>query len=142
MNMPANFTNQYPESHYVSLDDAYLIITLGNPKQHCKFFGICKTEVYDATKTKLDFQSLTSRCLGQCIALDFFDKKIEMYFPYTGLSAQVLSQHFAAPFQIMTAFEFPQSICEAWSIPPFTILAGRYPVIREAEGLSIHFSFV
>ena len=140
MNMPVNFTDQQSQRNYKLLDKAYVIITLGNPKQDCKFFGICKTEVYDAAEHDVEFQSLTNHCLGQCIAIDFLHKEIEIYFPYNGMSAQVLERYFSGNFQIMSAFEFPKAICEAWNTPPFTILPGHYAITRELKGLSIHFS--
>lgn len=117
----------------------YAEVVPGSPRnEDCLNFGIC----YISLLCNIDWQQKTSTCSCHMKAIiqRLDDQLIEFCFLKSSISPKTRAKHFQNLFfQIDDETVLPMELTEKLEMPPFTILAGKYPVEDTTEFLIVRF---
>jgi hypothetical protein len=120
--------------------EVYCIVTLGNPKQNCKYFGICRLEShkFSSQLPKLN----TNKCLAKLISVDLNSRALKLLFLNDFLTSEIRKRHFDDSFLIETPYVFNDVTKAILGINNINhINPGVYPVIKQGDDLCVVFSF-
>jgi hypothetical protein len=118
----------------------HLIITLGNPKQQCRHFGICKAEVYDNWPALPEYYQPEKQCLAQICDIDYAENKALFVFLLEAMHSKVRRDYFTPHFFVQNRYCFSDAFLEREGFPPISILPGYYRSRKTDKGLCINFS--
>ena len=89
-------------SAQIIYDDVYSIITLGNPKQQCRYFGICRLESWTPDVSPAVMKS--NQCIAQMLSLSLDEQYLEIVFLEQFLTNQQRAYYFDSYFLIEEAY--------------------------------------
>lgn len=114
------------------------VITLGNPRQNCKYFGICRID--NITTTGPVRAGLKpNQCVANFVRFSAEQMTLEMLFLKAFLSRQLLKKYFLPHFVVETPYYFSDENHKSLQSKLFCICKGHYATLPSAGGLSVVF---
>ncbi len=119
---------------------ALLRVVLGNPKQECKYFGICRLELWDGRPL------LENECVARCAAFYAKSRKLQLLFLKNYLSNALYAKHFHPFFLVPFPCELPAFMLSLFigagtgAIPGIIIKPGEYDFLHVPQGICVTFN--
>lgn len=127
-------------SAQIIYDNVYGIITLGNPKQGCRYFGICRLESWTPGLSPIEVES--NQCIAQMLSLSLDEQYLEMLFLEQFLTNKQKAYYFDSYFLIEEACVLSNCNLELLRIEHLqgvSICNGKYYCTIIEKGIKIRF---
>ena len=127
-------------SAQIVYDNVYGIITLGNPKQGCRYFGICRLESWTPGLSPIKVDS--NQCIAQMLSLSLDEQYLEMLFLEQFLTKEQKAHYFDSYFLIEEAYVLSNCCMELLRIKDLqggSICNGKYYCTIVKKGIKVRF---
>ncbi|MCG8328918.1 MAG: hypothetical protein MI974_14595 [Chitinophagales bacterium] len=127
-------------SAQIIYDDVYSIITLGNPKQQCRYFGICRLESWTPDVSPVDMKS--NQCIAQMLSLSLDEQYLEIVFLEQFLTNQQKAYYFDSYFLVEEAYILSNCSMKLLGIKHLeggSICNGKYYCTIIEKGIKVKF---
>ncbi|MCB0552683.1 MAG: hypothetical protein KDD02_03955 [Phaeodactylibacter sp.] len=130
------------EPGFVFFPPVLLLITLGNPKQECRYLGICRVEILEGQYTVARELQMKNNCVARFEYLDPGKRLLKCTVLDKYLMDCTRIRYFRESFQIESPFRLPEETARQLGVHPFVILPGKFELSRALLGLEILFPIV
>lgn len=122
----------------LDMPPVFLQVELGNPRQQCRFFGICHVERI-ALQDILQFRPQNDKT---ALALVYWEvERLPWLFPYSGMTPLAATRFFGGDFFLVESDFFCRLAGTATGLEAIDVViqAGQYPIERQINGVAVCF---
>jgi hypothetical protein len=122
-------------------EETYATITLGNPKEKCRYFGICRVENWAPETPSVVLRD--NQCVVKMLSYCEDQMYLEVLFLNEFLNSGQINTYFNSHFMIESPYQLTAANCELLSIKKYStyfICKGQYICIPEEFGIIIRFN--
>lgn len=108
-------------------------VIFGTPSRNCLGSGICKVYTIHGAKR------LNISCEMVKVGLMLMSTQLQMLFPKTGCSGQLIQQQFTAEyFKVEEDFVLPTWLSRKFQCPAVFVPIGEYPIMRQNDFIGLN----